>query len=94
MDILSQYKQQNPEAFREKPKWQPSSEYGFLIRLVMRLSGGRIRDAKKASMALLSIAMVVLIMSIAIFIYSFSGSGALANPAQNIDQRQFSTPQR
>ena len=48
MDILSQYKQQHPEALCEELQWRASHERGFLIRLVMRLSGGRIRETKQA----------------------------------------------
>ncbi len=90
MDILSQYKEQHPEAFKEKPQWQPPSEYGFFIRLVMRLSGGRIREARQASLALVIAAGVVFVASIGIFIYSFSGSRVPQNPVRDIDQRQFS----
>lgn len=92
MDLLEQYKQQHPEAFREKPQWQPSSEYGFLIRLVMRLLGVRVRDTRMASYVLLIAGVAVFVVSVAIFIYNFSGSGIRSNPAQNIDQRQFSAP--
>ena len=91
MDLLSQYKQDHPEAFREKPAWEPPKEYGFFIRLVMRVSSGRIRDVNTAAKALAIVGAVVFSISIIIFIYSFSGSGVPKNPATNIDQRQFSS---
>ena len=90
MDILSQYKQDNPDAFKEKLKWEPSKEYGFFIRTVMRLSGGRIRDVNKAAFVLTIAGAAVFAVSIAIFVYNFSGSTAPANPTAKIDQRQFS----
>ena len=76
MDLLSQYKQDHPEAFRDAPKWQPPKEYGFFIRLVMRLSGGKIRDINKASYALAIAAAVVFLISLLFFfgIGGFSSS--------------------
>lgn len=90
MDLLEQYKQEHPEAFREKPVYEPPKEYGFFIRLVMRLSGGKIRDLNQAARVLLIAGIAVFAISIGIFVYNFSGSGTPANPAKNVDQRQFS----
>ncbi len=71
MDLLEQYKQQNPEAFREK-KPAPMAdaygrEYSTLVAFVMRFSGGRIRDAKQASYVLLGIAGVIAVVSLLFF---------------------------
>lgn len=74
MDLLEQYKQQHPEAFKEKPKWQPPSEYGFFIRLVMRLSGGRIREVREATYVLLGGAIVMAVVAIIVLIVTFSSS--------------------
>lgn len=42
---------------------------GFFVRLVMRLSGGRIRDARQASLVLLIISALIVALSIIIFLY-------------------------
>jgi len=52
MDLLSQYKQEHPEAFQEK-KPSPLTdaygrEYAGMVAFVMRASGGRIKDARQA----------------------------------------------
>ena len=64
MGLLENYREQNPEAFMEKPKWQAPKEYGFFIRLVMRMSGGRIRDINKAAYALAIAAAVMFVVSL------------------------------
>ncbi len=71
MDLLEQYKQQNPEAFREK-KSAPMAdaygrEYSWLVALGIRLSGGRIQNAKQASYALLAVAAVFVLASLLFF---------------------------
>ncbi len=91
MDLLEQYKQQHPEVLQPASTWSPPREYGFFIRLVMRLSGGKIRDINQASYVLAIAGAVIVVISTAIFIYDFSGSGTVSSPVpHNIDQRQFS----
>ena len=63
MDILEQYKKQFPEIKQAAPKRQPSSEYGFWVRLVIKLSGGRIQDEAKANQALVIAAVAMLVLS-------------------------------
>ena len=63
MDILEQYKKQFPEESKPAPKRQPSSEYGFWVRLVIKLSGGRIQDEAKANQALVIAAVEMLVIS-------------------------------
>ena len=53
MDILKQYNQQFPEANKPAPQWQPPEEYGAIVRLAIKLSGGRIKDEKQANYALI-----------------------------------------
>ena len=72
MDLLSQYKQDHPEEFREKPQWEPPREYGFFIRMVMKMSGGRIRKVNKADFVLAIGAAVAFVLSLILF---FAGSG-------------------
>ena len=91
MDVLQQYEKQFPEMNKPAPQWQPSREHGFLIRLVMRLSGGKIRDEAKALSVLLVVAVIGFAVSIGIVIYSFSGPSLPPNPGLKIDQRQFSS---
>ena len=78
MDLLSQYKQDHPEAF-QKQKPQPATdpygrEYRAMMRFVMRLSGGRIRDARQASYALLVVAVIIALISAFLF---FNPAGIL-----------------
>ena len=94
MDLLEQYKQQNPKAFQEKKPAPMTDEYGRvytgMIAFVIRLSGGRIRDARRANYALM--VGVVLVISIAILFYSL-GSGGVQQPTQGLINRpQPQTP--
>lgn len=76
MDILSQYKQEHPEAFQEKKPLPLTDEYGRtytgMVGLVMRLSGGRIRDANQASKVLLVGTVVIGAVALYLFIRAFS----------------------
>lgn len=75
MDLLEQYKQQHPEAFREQKPRPLIDKYGRtdtgMIAFVMRLSGGRIRDAKTASYTLLMVAIVIGLISFLLFVKQF-----------------------
>lgn len=81
MDLLSQYKQDHPEVFQEKKRPPLTDEYGRaytgMIAVVMRLSGGRIKDARRASYALLVFAVLVLVVSLVLF---FSGGPEKFSP--------------
>lgn len=82
MDILARAKEQHPEMFREeeKPTWQaPEGDYGFLMRLVMRFSWGRIRDVNAASYALLGVACVIAVLSF-LFWFGLPGSSSETVP--------------
>ena len=84
MDLLSQYKQEHPE-FQEKKQAPMTDEYGRvytgMIALVMRLSGGRIRDARTATYALMAASVIVFIVSLFLF---FRGGGTALPPAREI----------
>ncbi len=72
MDLLEQYKQQNPERFREQ-KSAPMTdaygrEYSMLVGFVIRLSGGKIRNAKQANYFLLGIAGIIAFISLILFL--------------------------
>lgn len=92
MDLLEQYKQQNPEMFREENRPQATDEYGReykgMVRLVMRLSGGRIRDTRRANMVLLGTAMVLTCITIAFFL--LGSSGGIEQPSAELIQRSQS----
>ena len=79
MDLLEQYKQQRPEAFREQKNTSTADpygrEYGALVRMAMRLSGGAIKDAHQARYALLAITVVCLIASL-LFFFGIPGGSA------------------
>ena len=72
MDLLEQYKQQNPEKFREQRPAQMTDAYGReysgINAFIIRLSGGKIRDAKQASYALLGVAAVIAAISGVLFL--------------------------
>lgn len=71
MDLLEQYKQQNPEAFREQKPVPITDAYGReysgLVALVMRLSGGKIRDAKQANYILFGFIAITIIIALFLF---------------------------
>ena len=72
MGLLENYREQHPEAFRDKPKWESPREYGFFIRLVMRLSAGRIHDVNTASYVLLGAAVFIMIVAVVVIFSSFN----------------------
>lgn len=75
MDILEQYKSQHPEAFR--PQAAPSAgaeEYGFIIKLVLRMPGGAVRSPKQANKILLGAAGAVFVTALILFLWR-GGSG-------------------
>ena len=79
MDLLSQYKQDNPELF-QKQKQAPIADesgraYTGMVAFLIRLSGGRIRDARQASYALLGAVMFITIAALYIFISAGGGEG-------------------
>ena len=63
MDILGQYEKQFPKENKPAPQRQPSLEHGFLIRLVVKLSGGRIADEVMANYVLVIAAAAMLVIS-------------------------------
>lgn len=80
MDLLSQYKQQNPEAFREQKSPSMTDmygrEYSGMVRLVMRLSGGRIQTLKRAHYVLVGMAALFVLMAVIILlIFNANNSG-------------------
>ena len=72
MDILKQYEKQVSEINKAAPQREALSEYGFFIRLVMRLSGGRIHNETQASYVLIAAAALMIIASLFII---FGGAG-------------------
>ncbi len=74
MDILEAYEKQNPQPIRAAPQRQLTDEYGFFIRLVMRLSGGKIENTRQASMVLLAVSGVIILVTVAVFFFSGGSS--------------------
>lgn len=70
MDILKRYEERQPRAAQPAPRAAAGSEYGFLVRAVMRLSGGRIHEVRQANYILLGVATVAVILSLVLL---FSG---------------------
>ena len=75
MDLLEQYKTQHPEAFRpaRMAAMRDSGEYGFIIKFVIRMPGGVVRDARSAKRVLLGASGVLLALALVVF---FAGSGS------------------
>ncbi|MBI3420880.1 MAG: hypothetical protein HY006_02350 [Candidatus Sungbacteria bacterium] len=66
MDILGKYDQEHPQAVPQASQWRPPAEYGFFVRTVMRISGGRIRDTRQAGIVLLVCTGIFLLLSVII----------------------------
>lgn len=87
MDLLEQYKQQYPEKFRPKER-EPElgqGEYGFIIRFVIHLPGGMVRNAKEASYILLGAAGVSILLTLIIFFWGSGRSTAAFTPKGYVD---------
>ena len=78
MDLLEQYKQQNPEAFQEKKPVQMTDAYGReysgMVRLAVRLSGGRIKDTRQANYALLGVTTIIAVIAALLFMRQLTPS--------------------
>lgn len=72
MDILAKYEAENPHIVRHLRQTSIAPEYGFFVRLIMGLSGGKIQDARRANTVLFGITL--LIMATAVLIFIFAGS--------------------
>lgn len=83
MDILGEYEKQNPQPVQAAPQRQLAPEYGFFIRLVMRLSGRRIENARQASYVLLALSITIIAVSFIIFLYQ-GGNGLRPPPAGEV----------
>jgi len=71
MDILAQYQKEHPEMKRAVEPYGIADEYGWIVRFVIKLSGGRIRSARHATWVLGGIVVLVLGATAAIFIANF-----------------------
>ena len=89
MDILSQYNQQHPEASQEQKQTPMTDQYGRtytgMTAWVIRMSGGRIRDARGASYALLGAAALILLVSLWVFFFA-GGSSAITPPGRVVSE--------
>ena len=82
MGLLENYQQQHPEAFRPKER-EPElgeGEYGFIVRFVIHLPGGLIRNAKQASYVLLGAAGVAIVLTLIVLFWGSGGSRAAFSP--------------
>jgi hypothetical protein len=93
MDILEQYEKENPQISSQSAQRNISQEFqdeGFLIQWVMRVSGGRIHDAKQANYVLLGFAVIMIVVSLFLFFGMGSGSQQFLPPNfYQIDQSQY-----
>jgi len=96
MDILEQYEKENPQDASRPAQWDVSQEFqdeSFLIQWVMRLSGGRIHDAKQANYVLLGFAVIMIVISIFLLFGTGLGSQQFLPPNfYQIDQSQYKQP--
>ncbi len=68
MDILSQYKKDNPAYLQSAPVPSFSQGNGFFSRLVIRLSGGKIQSERQANIFLAAGAVIILSISLILFL--------------------------
>ena len=98
MDLLEQYKQQNPGAFQEKKPPRMMDEYGRtytgMIAFVMWLSGGRIRDTKQASIVLLILSAIIIGGALMISFLPSASQNDLPKNFEKIDQSQYAIPRQ
>jgi hypothetical protein len=80
MDILAEYEKQRPQVIQQTVRRSESSEYGFFIRLVMRLSSGRITNTRQVSLVLAAAAGVMIFLALIIFFLVSSGEGGTPLP--------------
>ena len=96
MDLLSQYNKDHPEASLEKKAASITDEYGRvytgMIALVMRLSGGSIRDARTASYVLLAASAIIILGALVILFWPSRTQNALPKNFETIDQSQYANP--
>lgn len=98
MDILSQYKQDHPEAFQEKKPPRMTDDYGReysgMVAFVIRLSGGRIRDVRQATFALVAASAIIAVSALIIFLWPSGAQNALPKNFEKIDQSQYAVPKQ
>lgn len=69
MGILEQYQQQQqPHMVAERPERQSADSSAFLVWLVMRLLGGRIRERKQVNLVLLGFCALVTVVSVLLIV--------------------------
>ena len=93
MDILGQYEKQSSGSSSQGPAWKPSQEIGeggSLVQFVIRLSGGKIKDARQATYILFAFAGIMILASLLIFFGRGSGQeNAFPPNFIQIDQSQY-----
>ena len=82
MDLLEEYKKQNPQVLEARPESvvAGSQNYGAIGNLIVKLSGGRISDARRITKILMVIAILALGGAIIALVRSFGGSGVVELP--------------
>ncbi|MBI3421246.1 MAG: hypothetical protein HY006_04220 [Candidatus Sungbacteria bacterium] len=77
---MERTKNSAPPTGDKRATQQPQApEYGFFIRLVMRLSGGRVQDSRRAIYILLGVAAVFMLASL-LFLFGIPGFSAPTHP--------------
>ena len=93
MDILGQYEKQTSESPPQRSVWHPSQEIGeggSLVQFVIRLSVGKIKDARQATYVLLTFAGILILVSLFIFLGTGSApKNAFPHNFIHIDQSQY-----
>ncbi|MEK7082981.1 MAG: hypothetical protein AAB972_02320 [Patescibacteria group bacterium] len=81
MDILAQYEKENPKQEQAPQNMydDQSEEYGAIIRLVMKVSGGKIQGVRQANMVLI-VAAGIMIITTLMLLFGLPGSSAPTIP--------------
>ena len=94
MDILSQYEKQQGTTPASVPQYQPPAENGFIMDLVVRLSGGKIHDRTQISFVLVVIAILAFGISLFIIFGGRESGAPFKVPLDNKIIRQRGGPPR
>ena len=63
MDILGRYENKSP-IHNEIPEAQSFAEYGMVVRMAMKLSGGRITKLEEANTVLIIVTALMMVVSV------------------------------
>ena len=91
MSILEQYKKQYGSFQQSAPTPPLSSEYGFIVRLVIRLSNGKLQDPSRINAILITVSVFILAALFFLLIFTGFGGTRVINGGHGPSQRELDT---